>query len=260
MRRRRPWSRCANTLAPNLWRYERNGAILYQLTGKNYSFDIYYSIVVQQLATISTFPELSADATATFAYYAQRWQHFRAYPLPVVTVIAPRAVKRGTRVGISVTVSSIYRSAPFIVTQTVDHEESCSGVRDTGSCERCQVRGDLPRGQHENDLHGHSRQRSVGEPVRRGGRGQDGALSLGHPDRMVSPTLGHCPTIRPPGCRPTPPPTCSTGLSTRWCYTWSTGRWPVGHYRISVHLYSHPVPGETGRSFVAENVHPFEVF
>jgi len=110
--------RCADTLAPSLWRYESKGAILYQLTGENYSFDTYYAIVVQQLATIATFPELSADTTATFARYAQRWKDLRAYPLPVVTVAAPRSVRRGTRVGISVTVSSIYRAAPFLVTQT----------------------------------------------------------------------------------------------------------------------------------------------
>lgn len=42
-------------------------------------------------------------------------------------------------------------------------------------------------------------------------------------------------------------------------YTHSTRGWPRGPYKIFVRLYSHPVPGEPGRSLVAENEHDFEV-
>lgn len=43
-------------------------------------------------------------------------------------------------------------------------------------------------------------------------------------------------------------------------YTWPTTGWPSGRYKIHVRLYTHPVPGETGRGVVAENVHDMEVY
>lgn len=50
----------------------------------------------------------------------------------------------------------------------------------------------------------------------------------------------------------------SVEISTSYSHV--TRKWPPGRYRILVRLYSHPVPGESGRSVVAENVHYIEVY
>ena len=75
-------SQAARTLALSLPRYQRSGAILYQLTGENYAFD-YEIIHLKQLRALGAFPGLAG--AVTFRSTAALWaSSFRSYPLPKI--------------------------------------------------------------------------------------------------------------------------------------------------------------------------------
>ena len=98
------------TLAQNLHRYERDGAILYQLGGGvNYAFDYEYLHLVQ-LRTLSALPAIAATSRQVYASTATRWaSSFLTHPRLVLTWTKPATIGYGERAILVATIRPLYR-------------------------------------------------------------------------------------------------------------------------------------------------------
>lgn len=103
--------RTATTLHDNLWRYERNGAILYCLEGESYAYD-YEVIHLLQLRNLKL---ITGDRT--FADIAQRWAtRFLEAPRPIVTPTSRTVTEvQGFPFSLPGTVARCYRPDELMV-------------------------------------------------------------------------------------------------------------------------------------------------